>query len=925
MKKSLSLLVAAAMTLSTASVAFAADGATTTELSTQAKFDALKAAGIFNGFPDGSAGLDKEMTRAEFAKVLTKLSELAENSAANVYSDVAKTHWAAGFIGAASEAGLLNGLGGGKFGPSGKVTIEQIAKVADLVAGVEPSDKEVTGKVSAWAKGFVAAAIEAGLLPELPSYQVNATRGQLVDVAYDLAQPEDATLAATAKVAGAKKIDVALNKVSDKATFEVKNASGTVVNVKEVTFSTDKKTATLAFASNLVKGEYTINVKNGEETASAKVTAEDEKVTKIEFASDKAVIDRADASAKTVYTTVKVLNQYGEDVTSTKAGSVTVTAGKGTAALNTNGSLVLTAGAVFAKDEKVAVSALDASSNTFASAVLTVVDKAAVAELTIDKLYNADGKTLSKNENDSQNWVLIVTGKDQYGNSISKPEYFENDVLVSASNPSVSGVLTKVVDAVTVADFGTTTIDGTTYVSLPVQLPETAGVSTALAGTSKITMISKTTGKNTSFDVAVKDTVKVDTLTASAPALAVAGETVDIPFTAVDQFGAAVTNAADLIAGVTSKSVTGGGTINFVQDYVKNTAKLQVSGLAEGTAIVTIITGTNKVTQLTINVQATAKPVVVSAIKDFNKNFATGATATLTKDNVVAKDQYGRDIATTGYKVYVSTSDAAKVKLTGTAVGDTGFFDLTAANVTVGALAKGSSTVTLKLVTAAGADVTNSEYTYTSKVVEKADVASYELADIGTVYHSATENAAYAKDITVNGVLADGTKVAVPATWFNVEDTDANVEVDGNKIRAFGPVAGFTDGAKDVTVTAVVEGATGPVVLTKVAKVTTAAPSVSTLEVVESGAFIKEDTNVISASVASVNDATKVNTLVNAVVKAVDQYGVELTGASEPAYKNYITNVTDGKAITAVAAGNTFQVTTVVGGKTISFKVIVKA
>ena len=66
-----------------------------------------------------------------------------------------------------------------------------------MVAGVSQVDKAVTGKVSPWAKGYVAAAIEAGLLPDLPSYQANATRGILVEVAYELAKPVDQVLKAS--------------------------------------------------------------------------------------------------------------------------------------------------------------------------------------------------------------------------------------------------------------------------------------------------------------------------------------------------------------------------------------------------------------------------------------------------------------------------------------------------------------------------------------------------------------------------------------------------------------------------------------------------------------------------------------------------------------------------------------------------------
>ena len=156
-----------------ASVAFAADATTTAPvLDTQGKFDALKAAGVFTGYPDGTAGLTNEMTRAEFAKVLAKVTMLKDNAAAaKIYSDVAASHWAVGQIGAVTEAGLMTGVGAGKFAPTGKVTLEQVAKVATLVAGVSQVDKAVTGKVSPWAKGYVAAAIEAGLLQDLPNYQ----------------------------------------------------------------------------------------------------------------------------------------------------------------------------------------------------------------------------------------------------------------------------------------------------------------------------------------------------------------------------------------------------------------------------------------------------------------------------------------------------------------------------------------------------------------------------------------------------------------------------------------------------------------------------------------------------------------------------------------------------------------------------------
>lgn len=72
MKKILSVALSTAMAFSMfASVAFGDDA-----LNTQQKFDVLKEKGIFTGYPDGTAGLDKEMTRAEFAKVLVGIMGL---------------------------------------------------------------------------------------------------------------------------------------------------------------------------------------------------------------------------------------------------------------------------------------------------------------------------------------------------------------------------------------------------------------------------------------------------------------------------------------------------------------------------------------------------------------------------------------------------------------------------------------------------------------------------------------------------------------------------------------------------------------------------------------------------------------------------------------------------------------------------------
>src|SRR5690606_8971220 len=131
MKKSLSLLVAIAMVFS-----MFATMASAQTLTTEDKYEALKQAGIFEGFEDGSAGLDQEMTRAQFAKVLALTVDLGDQGSKS-YSDVAASHWAAGYIAAVSDAGLMEGIGNGKFDPNGDVTIEQLAATVVRALGLD--------------------------------------------------------------------------------------------------------------------------------------------------------------------------------------------------------------------------------------------------------------------------------------------------------------------------------------------------------------------------------------------------------------------------------------------------------------------------------------------------------------------------------------------------------------------------------------------------------------------------------------------------------------------------------------------------------------------------------------------------------------------------------------------------------------------
>ncbi len=265
MKKILSVALSTAMAFSMfASVAF---GETAT--TPQAKFDALAAKGILNGYPDGQAHLEKDLTRAEFAKIVTKLFGLTEVTGKLSYKDKGYTakNWAVPYIEAVTAAGYMQGQDTvkGLFNYNGKVTVQEVAAVLFRALKLE-QPATTDNSASAWAKGYAQAVINAGLVAQTTNFKGNATRSLVVETAYAVDQK---TVAPTLTVTSAEAV------------------SPTKV---VVTFS-DKTTANVDLTTALVAGvETTINFKHHEKDYTAKVTLQAPKVVSVTAPNAKQVV-----------------------------------------------------------------------------------------------------------------------------------------------------------------------------------------------------------------------------------------------------------------------------------------------------------------------------------------------------------------------------------------------------------------------------------------------------------------------------------------------------------------------------------------------------------------------------------------------------------------------------------------------------------
>ena len=129
--------------------------------------------GMMNGVADDRFAPHGVITRAMFVTIIYRLEGEPAVKGENTFSDVENGTWYTNAVIWASENGIVNGYGNGKFGPSNEITREQMAKIMYNYAEFKGYD--VSGRdnlkafndvdtVSSWAVEEMKWAVNAGLI-----------------------------------------------------------------------------------------------------------------------------------------------------------------------------------------------------------------------------------------------------------------------------------------------------------------------------------------------------------------------------------------------------------------------------------------------------------------------------------------------------------------------------------------------------------------------------------------------------------------------------------------------------------------------------------------------------------------------------------------------------------------------------------------
>lgn len=637
---------------------------------TASQFEELKRKGILQGFEDGSAGLERRMSRAEFAAALVRLLKLKPQSGASSYEDTL-FHWAhqQGYIEAVKASRLMEGTTERLFGPDENVTLEQLA--ATLVRGLHLSPKlgvQVKGRASEWAVGYVAAALEEKLLGEYPDYTQAATRDALTAALYAAdgrlaALPAFASEAVSIlefEAAGAKKLRVKLNQPvnAEKLTFEV-SREGTPVK-GETAFGEDRQTVDVSFESPLEAGTYSVEMKGAEAVnigqAEAVTEVEHERLEKLEFVTASDTLPKANQ----VYVEFSARNQYGETSAwnasqfDIQTGSVSYTAVSGKQAIKLDLE-------DRDKGSQISVSIHQTDYALSVQKTFTVGDLPVVTSIEAgDLLIPGELKKL----NEGADAYLRVKAFDQYGVPVLAVEEANEDNRKYGLNTS-AGILVAAKDRsillVSEDPWHDYDNDG-----IP-ELKVTGGSDADQVRESEVTLYALGSGQSITKQIPLTVTRAPFSVQFGELKKVVAeGDTdVILPLIVKDDQGQALSSneVAEGIKQLNVHDTFGSAAKVKLEDQGNYRGLLVISGRKEGSGEVTVqIAGTDKKASLRINVQEERYPAQFSIKTELARYYLPEAEESLV---LLIRDQYGeliRDPSNTYISVLADSSDATKVR-----------------------------------------------------------------------------------------------------------------------------------------------------------------------------------------------------------------------------------------------------------------------
>jgi len=809
--------------------------------------NALVEAGYIKGYQDGTFKPYNNVTRGQVAKIFARIlvdAGFEVPTDLNAFTDVPVNHPDQELVKAAAivkAAGVMTGSEG-KLNPTQNVTRQQMAKVIVKTFGLELPEGHVSkitdlDQADAWAREYIQT-LEANGVTNVPEFKPksNVTRAQFASFAYralNVEAPAEVKVESV-QVIDVNKVEVKFNKAVDTDKVSVALKKGAATHYTVAKWAEDKTSVVLEAPSAIPAGDYDVVVAGlGEEEVKVRITVEAVVAQSIE------ILNTTIAKQDDAKVSFKVANQYGTDM---KIGANDTDLS--VQAYNVTQKKTLTVDTSSANSEFTLDLALDTNAKlndeirlivTYKGITVTktlkVVEPGAVADIELGTAeLPKDAKRFTVNTADIK---LPYTLKDQYGKELK--------LTANQTGATIDGVTFLSSDSAIVNPTSfSTDADGNLTFDLG-----------SKAGTVTITAVINSTGDVATTTLKVEEAPKVNAVSISAPTKLVAGgEKAVLDLVVTDQYGDSIKNDDAKVAALTYRS----SNQTIVQDanikLVNGKLEVTTEATGKGPVTISVMSGTTEVGKVTFNVEEKAVATSIVGVETPTL-FEDGATSTLTFKDIKVKDQYGRDYTlTAGDKVTVSHKDNTADNVTFAIDGNRDAVLEDAETLTfTGTSSTNNEVITFKLTNGASYDLTVAS-------IASANVTSYSIKPVGTIYAQSTPDVKYDVQLELVGKTSAGKEVVLKSGKVTHATTsDASVAT----VTSTGVVTGKAKGTATI---ALWNGAT------KLAETTVTVSDAT--PVATKLAFVDLP--------ATVNHAEDLTTY----VKITDQYGVDITATELP-------------------------------------------
>ncbi|MBR4891121.1 MAG: S-layer homology domain-containing protein [Clostridia bacterium] len=148
----------------------------------------LQEKGVLTGYPDGSFGANDNVTRAQMAAIVCRIADTPNKTNSKVnFSDVSDGHWAKDYVSLASNLGIINGDGDGRFRPEDNVKYEEAIKMVVCAVGLADN---ITPDPLDWSKPYLSIADKYSITDNLLGKKGNpSTRADIAVMTYASLNP----------------------------------------------------------------------------------------------------------------------------------------------------------------------------------------------------------------------------------------------------------------------------------------------------------------------------------------------------------------------------------------------------------------------------------------------------------------------------------------------------------------------------------------------------------------------------------------------------------------------------------------------------------------------------------------------------------------------------------------------------------------